>query len=174
MSWAQLLEEKSSLATALDLVGDKWSLMILSSCLTGPGRFNQFEQYLGINRTLLSKRLNRLIAVGLIEKLLYQQKPKRYEYKITKTALELKPIIIGLAAWATKHYTKDAAPITLIHKNCGNAVHIEIYCDGCDDCIPGSEITMRINPRAGPNARSVYENMIAPHDPSTLNGNLSP
>jgi DNA-binding HxlR family transcriptional regulator len=159
MSWEQLLEEKSSLATALDLVGDRWSMMILSGCLASVCRFNQFEQHLGINRNLLSKRLNKLIAAGLIEKHLYQEKPKRYEYTITSKALELRPVIVGLAAWGEKHFTKDQAPFTMIHDDCGGELNIQIQCNKCTNHVTNKDVSSRINPGAGKASMRVYTNL---------------
>ena len=82
------------------------------------------ESFLGINRNLLSSRLDKLVETGLLERHLYNESPQRYEYQLTEIAGELRPIIIGLAAWAERHYTKENAPFTIVHKECEQSVEI--------------------------------------------------
>lgn len=96
------------LAMALNLVGDRWTLMILSSSLSDVSRFNEFEKILGINRSLLSSRLAKLVDAGLMEKRQYQEKPARYEYHITETGKDLRPVLVSLADWSEKHLTQQA------------------------------------------------------------------
>jgi len=156
MSFARLLKEHSALASALDLVGDKWTLMILSGCLASVCRFNELESALGINRNILSARLDKLIAAGVIEKREYHTKPARFEYVITDIGRELKPVLVGLAAWAESHITKDACPISMVHQTCGSKAQIHIYCESCDQMVPLHEVTSKLNQNAGNESIKVY------------------
>ncbi len=157
MSWVKLLKEHSALANALELVGDRWTLMILSGCLTSVWRFNEFEKALGINRNLLSGRLTKLINAGLIEKRLYQKKPPRYEYHITEVGRELRPVLVGLTAWSEKHITKGNTPISMVHNECGSKIEIQIICPACDESVSKGEVVSRLNPDAGDEIVKVYD-----------------
>ena len=156
MSFARLLKENSALASALDLVGDKWTLMILSGCLSSVCRFNELESALGINRNILSARLDKLIASGMIEKREYQTKPARYEYVITDIGRELRPVLVGLAAWAENHITKDECPVSMVHQTCGTKAQIQIYCESCDQVVPVDDVSSKLNPNAGSESVKVY------------------
>jgi len=156
MSFARLLKEHSALASALDLVGDKWTLMILSGCLASVCRFNELESALGINRTILSSRLDKLIGAGLIEKRIYHTKPQRYEYIITDIGKALRPVLVGLAAWAETHIINDECPVSMVHKECNTKAQIHIYCEHCDRVVPADDITSKLNPNAGSESVKVY------------------
>lgn len=105
MDWTNLLSENSALSTALKQVGDKWSLMIICGTLANIHKFNELEKSLGINRNLLSSRLERLVKANIIEKKIYQLKPPRYEYQLTHVGKELGPLILELATWSKKNFT---------------------------------------------------------------------
>jgi len=155
--WEDLLRDKSALATALELLGDKWTLMIVSGNLASVHRFNEIEQSLGINRNLLSSRLNRLIEANIIEKVVYQEKPKRYEYKLTDIGKELKPVIVGLASWSERNITREDTPMSMVHKKCRTKVTAQIYCSSCDTTIVSSEIDTELAAKAGEEATKVFE-----------------
>ena len=159
MSWSDLLKDKSSLATAIDLVGDRWSLMMLSGCFSGVCRFNQFESFLGINRNLLSSRLDKLVENGLLERHLYNESPKRYEYQLTDISRELRPVITGLTTWAERNFTKEDAPFAIVHKDCEQKVEVVIHCKECGINVGSDDIATKINPGAGPEATRLFENM---------------
>lgn len=159
MGWSELLEDNSSLATAIDLVGDRWSLLLLAGCFSGVCRFNQFESFLGINRNLLSARLDKLVEAGLLVRHLYNESPQRYEYQLTDASRELRPIIIGLRTWAERNFTKENAPFSVVHKDCGHKVNVEIHCPKCRTHVGSDEVATKINPGAGPEALRLFENM---------------
>ncbi len=159
MAWSELLADKSALAVAIDLVGDRWSLMLLSGCFSGICRFNQFESFLGINRNLLSTRLDKLVESGLLVRHQYNDKPKRYEYQLTDISRDLRPVIVGLAAWGERHFSKEEAPFTVVHKECGARVEVTVYCPECEKKVISDEIATRINPGAGIEALRLFKNM---------------
>ncbi len=149
MSWAKLLEERGSLATALDLVGDHWSLMIVTGVIIGYRRFNKLENYLGMNRNLLKTKLDRLVASGVFAKHPYKENSKRYEYTPTDMCMKLSPIIVGLAQWGEEFLTKDATPITNIHKHCGGGLRVETVCNDCNAYVDASNVALKRNEGAG-------------------------
>lgn len=149
MSWAKLLEEGSSLGMALDLVGDRWTLMILTNCMAEYRRFNQMERHLGINRNLLKSRLDRLVEAGVLDKQPTKESSRHFEYIPTEMCWKLRPMIVGLAAWAEEHITKDDTPITYIHKNCSGELHTKIYCNTCKSHVDPLDVALRLNRGAG-------------------------
>jgi len=146
MSWADLLNENSSIAKAADLIGDRWSLMVLSGCFSGICKFNQFQNSLRISRSLLSDRLEKLVNSGLLKRHLYNENPQRYEYQLTEISRELLPIIIGLEAWADRHCSQEGAPFTTVHNKCSHRVEAAIYCEAYD--VYNDNVAPKINPCA--------------------------
>ncbi|MBL4870908.1 MAG: helix-turn-helix transcriptional regulator [Robiginitomaculum sp.] len=158
MSWAKIVNEKSSLANALDLVGDHWALMIITGCMTGFSRFNQIERHLGINRNLLKTKLDRLVSAGVFEKKPYKENSKHFEYLPTEMCLKLRPIIVGLASWGEQFLTKEDTPITNRHAVCGGKVEVKLYCMRCDDDdLTSMDVELTLNPDAGKMATLIVD-----------------
>jgi DNA-binding HxlR family transcriptional regulator len=92
------------IARALDIVGDRWTLVVLRSMLVGAHRYNDFltapEQ---ISTNVLADRLDRLVETGLVERRLYQERPERHEYWLTERGADFLPVLQALAAWSLKH-----------------------------------------------------------------------
>ncbi len=149
MSWAKLLEERGSLATALDLVGDHWSLMIVTGVLVGYRRFNKLENYLGMNRNLLKTKLDRLVAAGVFARQPYKENSKHYEYTPTDMCQKLSPIIVGLAQWGEDYLTKYDSPITNVHKQCGGGLRVVTVCNDCNEFVGPPDVALRRNEGAG-------------------------
>ena len=162
MSFAKLLAENSALANAVDLVGDKWSLMILSGCFSSVRRFNGFEKNLGINRNLLSARLDKLVKAGVLEKKLYQEKPARYEYIITEIGRELRPVLVALASWSEKHLVEGPSPVSIVHDHCDSKIEILLHCGSCERVLEQTEVISRLNPDSGGKAERAHDETRGP------------
>ncbi|PHR55317.1 MAG: hypothetical protein COA43_15590 [Robiginitomaculum sp.] len=144
MSWQRLIEEKSALAAALDLVGDHWTLMIITGCFNGVNRFNQLERHLGINRNLLKSRLDRLVEAGMFMRQPYGGSATRFEYIPTDMCWRLRPVIIGLAVWGEENLTKEETLMTNIHQNCGGLVKAIVQCEACGENVGHDEIALKL------------------------------
>lgn len=91
-------------ACALEVLGDKWTLLVIRDLLSGRKRYGDFQNSPeGIPTNILAERLKRLDASGLVEKTPYQENPLRHEYGLTPAGLELKNILLGLAEWGNRH-----------------------------------------------------------------------
>lgn len=90
-------------AHALEHIGDGWSLLILRDAFYGLRRFDEFLNSLGIASNTLTRRLNDLVAAGLLERRPYQDNPPRHEYRLTEAGRELRPVILTLMAWGARH-----------------------------------------------------------------------
>ena len=93
------------IASSLDLLGDKWTLLVVRDALLfGKKRFGEFlASGEGISTNLLTERLERLEQAGVLERCLYQRKPARYEYIITPKGKDLLPVLAAMATWANEH-----------------------------------------------------------------------
>jgi len=99
------------IATTLDLVGDKWTLVIVRDLLTGKTRYGEFlSSPEGISTNILADRLKRLEEEGLIEKQAYQENPVRYEYRLTERGQGLHPVLQEICRWANHHFPDTWVP----------------------------------------------------------------
>jgi DNA-binding HxlR family transcriptional regulator len=92
-----------SIARTLELVGDRWTLLIIRDVALGNHRFDQFLDSLGVASNVLTDRLNRLVAEGVLDRVPYSQRPERFEYHLTKKGRELGVALLALMQWGDKH-----------------------------------------------------------------------
>ena len=129
---------KCNIAETLNIVGDKWALLILHELLVGHSTFKDIQVGLdGIPTNLLSDRLKRLENDGLIESRLYQSHPPRYEYILTESGADLKHVLNAFMIWGYKHLNSPYKK--LIHTECGEPVTMQYYCNHCKTTIDQSE-----------------------------------
>jgi DNA-binding HxlR family transcriptional regulator len=134
--------EGESVGRALELVGERWTLLILREAFFGVRRFGQLARNLSIPRPTLSSRLRMLVEVGLLERALYSQDPERYEYRLTAAGRDLFGAIVTLMRWGDQHLPgPDGPPIVLRHNNCGEIVDARLVCGHCRDEITAQNVT---------------------------------
>lgn len=117
--------EICNLARAIELIGDRWTLMILRAALYGVRRFDDFQTELGCPRTVLSGRLKQLVEAGLLTRQPYKVSGKRArpEYVLSAMGLSLRPILIGLTQWGDVWLGKgDAPPISFTKAGTKSAI----------------------------------------------------
>lgn len=110
----RLEDRECPLSSALGLVGEWWTLLILHDAFDGYTRFDQFQQNLGISSSLLTSRLKTLVANGILERRRYQQHPPRDEYVLTDLGRSLRPVIVVLAAWRNSQLDPDDRSMVLV------------------------------------------------------------
>lgn len=124
--------QQCSIAGALEVVGERWSLLIVRDVLLGVRRFDEFQSHLGIARNVLQTRLTRLQEHGVIERRPYQERPARYEYRLTEKGMDLWPTIVSLMKWGDRYAApEDGPPVLLEHRGCGGAVDEHRICEAC-------------------------------------------
>src|SRR5947209_433167 len=99
-----------SVARTLDVVGERWSLLVLRDAFNGVRRFEDFAARLPIARNVLTNRLQTLVAHGVLERLPYQEHPPRYEYRLTPKGRDLYPVIIALLQWGDRYLAGEDGP----------------------------------------------------------------
>jgi len=124
--------QECSVAAALELVGERWTLLIVREALLGVHRFDEMQGDLGIARNVLQARLARLVDAGILERRPYQERPERFEYHLTAKGLDLWPVVVALMHWGDKHGgLAGGPPVTLEHRDCGGAVDAHRLCVAC-------------------------------------------
>lgn len=130
-----------SIARAMDLLGERWTMLILREAFWGVRRFTELQRNLGIARNILSSRLQALVAAGILERRLYKEEPERYEYVLTEKGRDLYPAIVAIMRWGDKHLDEGAgAPLVLRH-TCGEDAAPHLACAHCGDPVDPREIT---------------------------------
>src|SRR3954465_13737968 len=127
-----------SVARALEVVGERWTLLIVRDALLGIRRFEDFQRDLGIARNVLTDRLNRLVEVGVLEKVAYSEKPLRHEYRLTAKGLDLWPVVHALGMWGNQHDAPAGPPVLFTHRGCGGELDDRRRCTRC-----GKDVTVR-------------------------------
>lgn len=139
-----------SIAGALEVVGERWSLLIVRNVFLGLRHFDQIQANLGIARNVLHKRLTRLVENGVLERRRYQERPPRYEYRLTEKGLDLWPTVVALMQWGDRYAAPgDGPPVLLEHRGCGGAVDDHRVCEAC-----GAKLSVRdVRALPGPGAK---------------------
>jgi DNA-binding HxlR family transcriptional regulator len=108
--------QNCSIARALELVGERWTLLIVRDVFLGIRRFDELQEHLGIARNVLAARLNRLVEEGILRRVRYSERPERFEYRLTDKGRDLNVALTGLRQWGDK-YLSDAPPRILRRKS---------------------------------------------------------
>ncbi|MBU3068908.1 helix-turn-helix transcriptional regulator [Aestuariicella sp. G3-2] len=147
MRWEDIDQQVCSIARALSIVGDRWTLLILRDAFLGTRRFEDFRRQLGVSRHRLTERLNKLVENQVLEKVQYQQRPPRYEYRLTEKGLDLHGVILTLGDWGTRWCSDEAgAPIEYRHRTCGHKARPVLSCSECGEPMEPKTVTPEIGP----------------------------
>ena len=138
-------DQNCPVAKALELVGDRWTLLMVRDLLNaGPRRFQDFQQSLkGIAPAILSDRLKLMEEHGLVTRRFYSDHPPRAEYTLTDKGQELGSVIGALAAWGSRHVYPEAA---LVHADCGHPVRVGYFCPHCEARVRGASVILQPQP----------------------------
>lgn len=132
-----------SIARALELVGERWSLLIIRDALfAGVTRFTDFQHNLGIATNVLGSRLDGFVEGGLMER---RDDDGHVEYRLTRKGRDLAPALIALTEWGDRWATDDEPPILYRHTDCGGAVSHHTACEICGP-VDHAEVLVRPGP----------------------------
>ncbi len=144
------LVRKSSAARALNLIGDRWTLLLLYAAFMGVKRFDGFIAMTGMARSLLVDRLGRLEAAGVLEKRPYQTRPPRHEYHLTVMGKDLYDSALMLLGWEMRwRLDPDCPSHQIIHTPCGHPLRPVLVCQACAAPVKVRDITLTPGPGAG-------------------------
>jgi DNA-binding HxlR family transcriptional regulator len=156
LRWLQMLRsdyegQVCSIAGALEVVGERWSLLIVRNVFLGLRRFDEIQSNLGIARNVLQTRLTRLLEQGVLEKRLYQEHPLRYEYRLTEKGLDLWPTMVALMQWGDRYTPSSGGPpVVLEHRACSGAVDEHRLCEACGATLSVRDVRAIPGPGATP------------------------
>ncbi|MFE1930524.1 winged helix-turn-helix transcriptional regulator [Streptomyces sp. NPDC059474] len=124
------------IAGTLDLVGERWSLLVLREAFLGVRRYADIRANTGAPRDVLTKRLRSLEAAGILERRRYQDRPPRFAYHLTAAGQALEPVLIGLREWGIRHL-QDPPPTPRFLHTCGADVETRVVCAACGEPLEG-------------------------------------
>jgi DNA-binding HxlR family transcriptional regulator len=135
-----------SIARALEVVGDRWTILVIREAFMGTRRFEDFQRNLDCARNVLTDRLGRLVDTGVLHKERYQDRPPRYEYRLSRMGVELWPVTMALKTWGDRYFADNGPPVLVLHRGCDGELDERMHCDRCGvELGPGD-----VYPIAGP------------------------
>ncbi|USQ98518.1 winged helix-turn-helix transcriptional regulator [Caulobacter sp. RL271] len=147
---APSLVRRSSAARALNLIGDRWTLLVLYAAFMGIKRFDGFVDLTGIARSLLTDRLKRLEAAGILERRPYQDRPPRHEYRLTAMGRDLYDSALMLLGWEMHwRFDPDCPSHRIVHEPCGQPLRPVLVCKACGEAVKVRDVTLSTGPGAG-------------------------
>ena len=121
-----------SIARTLEIVGSRWTLLVLRDLFGDISRFDAIQANLGISRKVLSERLASLEEDGVIERQAYQHNPPRYDYVLTRKGSELGSVLLTIIAWGDRWESgAEGPPLLFRHEECGQVTHAIAACSEC-------------------------------------------
>src|SRR5215469_11186495 len=149
MRWNKLEDEACSMARTISVIGDRWTLLILRDCFLRIRRFEEFQARLGVTRPILARRLRKLVKDFVLTKVAYQQRPLRYEYRLTPKGLDLYPIVMAIVHWGDVHMSgKKGRPLLHQHQVCGKTFDPVVVCSECGEPIDPKRVHVHPGPGA--------------------------
>jgi DNA-binding HxlR family transcriptional regulator len=143
-----------TIGAAVALIGEKWTFLVLREVFNGVRRFDDMRRRTGAPRQVLSDRLSRLVAQGVLRRVPYQESGQRarQEYRLTGKGLDLYPVLVALMEWGEAHAAGPAGPqVLLTHRDCGAPVGLQVTCAAGHVLASPREVT----PVPGPGARKI-------------------
>jgi DNA-binding HxlR family transcriptional regulator len=134
--------EVCSAARALELVGERWSLLIIrNAAFAGMTRFTEFQKALEIAPNILAARLQHFVESGMMTT---SGEPGGHQtYHLTEMGLDFKPAIIALTEWGDRWAAPEGPPIVYQHEDCGGGVKGALRCEGCGQEVAPAAVTAR-------------------------------
>jgi DNA-binding HxlR family transcriptional regulator len=150
MRWSELEDETCSVARTVSVIGDRWTLLILRDCFLKVRRFDAFQERLGVARPILADRLDKLVKNFVLTKVAYQERPTRYEYRLTPKGMDLYPVILSMVCWGDVHLAgKDGRPVLHRHLLCQHEFDPVLVCSECGEELKPRDVEVLPGPGAG-------------------------
>jgi DNA-binding HxlR family transcriptional regulator len=135
-------DEQARQFTILDIVGDRWTSLVIAAAFFGLQRFDDIAASIGIATNILADRLKLLVQCGVLDRVPYQSKPVRYEYHLSAMGRDLYSHTVTIHEWAGRWLVSDGEePLKLYHKPCDDALTSEVVCSACEKPLIAPEVT---------------------------------
>lgn len=132
-----------SIQRSLEILGDRWTILIMRDAFRGIRRFDEIRDDLGIARPVLADRLKRLVEAGVLQRRRYCDRPPRHEYRLTPMGWALSPTLVALMRWGDDWLSDDGPPTTLVHEDCGEPLDQAFVCWHCNETFGSAHIASR-------------------------------
>ena len=139
--------QNCSIARSLEVVGERWTLLIVRELMRRPHRFAELERTLGIAKNVLTTRLGKLVEQGIVEKVAYTEARDWNDYRLTRKGKDLFPVISALMAWGDRYKAPNGPPVIFEHE-CGHAAGHKLVCAYCGDDIAPRSVRVIAGPGA--------------------------
>ena len=134
--------------TILDIIGDRWTSLVVAAAFFGLKRFDDIAAAIGIATNILADRLKLLVSTGVLEKVPYQARPERFEYHMTEMGRDLYSYTLTVHDWANRWLIRDEdPPLNLIHRPCDQPLVSEVVCSQCEKRLVAPDVTFDREPR---------------------------
>lgn len=131
----------------LEVVGDRWSFLIIRDVFYGVRRFDALQLHLSISKKVLSGRLRRLQQADILKKVPYQQRPLRFEYRLTCKGRDLFPVLLSMMRWGNRWLDHEESHVLkLQHQGCGEIFEPELVCGHCKQALTPAKVRAVVNP----------------------------
>ena len=153
MRWLDYSTENCSVQRTLDVIGEKWTMIVLREVFNGVRRFDDMHRHAGISEPILSARLRKLVEAGVLDTVPYQESGRRtrHEYRLTDKGLDLYPVLIALLQWGDRYCAAAEGPALLVrHSDCGCPVEAVVQCTGGHGTLDAHEAETGPGPSAVP------------------------
>jgi DNA-binding HxlR family transcriptional regulator len=156
--------QQCSIARALEVIGERWTLLVVRDAFYGVTRYNDFLTHLGIPRAVLAARLQTLEQARVLEKRRYQESPPRDEYVLTAGGLALWPTVLSLSRWGNSHVEGDRRLRSFVHAGCGGELGDYGQCLACGTAPAPHDVEMVPHEALGQDAtNAVSRALLRPH-----------
>ncbi|MER5408880.1 helix-turn-helix domain-containing protein [Streptomyces sp. NPDC002769] len=153
MDWLEVSTENCTVQRTLDLVGEKWTLLILRDAFNGVRRFDDFRRHVGLSEAVLAGRLRKLVASGILRTEPYREAGSRtrHEYRLTRKGRDLWPVLVALRQWGEAYVADPEGPVLDIrHSECEAPVRVVVECADEHVALTPAEVTVLPGPSAQP------------------------
>lgn len=133
-------KKDNSLGHVSDVIGDRWSSLVIGSSLLGVKRYEDYQLELGIATNILASRLKSLTRLGVLDRVQYQAKPPRYEYFLSNKGRAFYGQTMALRQWVLDYFTPIESRLKLIHLNCGAELDVDVVCESCHEIPNPSDV----------------------------------
>ncbi|MDE3069734.1 MAG: helix-turn-helix transcriptional regulator [Acidobacteriota bacterium] len=154
MPYRPFAGQNCSIAAALAVVGERWTMLVMREVLLGTRRFADIRHQLGVAPNILSDRLTTLVLHDLLARRRYGRHPEAFEYVATQKGVDLTPTLVALMQWGDKHAAPAGPPRVYVHTACGHDADPQLRCGHCGAALAPSELKVRPGPGANVLQRS--------------------
>ena len=148
MPYRPFERQNCSIARALAILGERWTLLVMREVLLGRRRFAELKRNVGVAPNILSDRLQTLVDHGLLKRRRYSDHPEAFEYVPTPKGVAVNPVLVSLMQWGDEYASPKGPPRVIVHTSCGHDAHPGLRCSHCGEPIDASDLKVRPGPGA--------------------------